>query len=135
MSSMQSKNNYENNKGDVLMKKEIYYYFRDENNRPIVTVCLIKDGDYVRRGVSICSIADGSNKKIGRKIAQGRAMKPVEPGNCSPICSDKAWESLMFQLSDVYFDCPLPFKYKSSMITMDELTPFEYKLVEKACAV
>ena len=60
------------------MQKEIYYYVRDEKNRPMVTVCLLMDafGD-VARGVAFCSIRDNPSKRVGRKIAKQRATTSV----------------------------------------------------------
>ena len=55
-----------------------FYYLRDCNNRPIVTVCLMrKKGNYAR-GVSICSLKDNPNKKTGRNIAKGMATKALK---------------------------------------------------------
>ena len=57
--------------------KEIKYYYE---NHPLVgnifTVCvfLSEDKKILARGVSICSIEDSHNKKIGRKISKSRAI-------------------------------------------------------------
>jgi hypothetical protein len=57
------------------MEKRYFYYLRDDNNKPIVTVCLIKTGDIVTKGIAICSERDNPVKKVGRNIAAGRAVK------------------------------------------------------------
>jgi len=53
--------------------KERYYYYRDIERRPIITVCLLKDGKEISRGISVCSYEDAPCKKTGRKIAFTRA--------------------------------------------------------------
>lgn len=55
--------------------KEYFYYFRDEANRPVVTVCILKGAYAVARGVSICSFKDMPCKRRGKAIARGRAHK------------------------------------------------------------
>lgn len=61
--------------------KEYYYYERDENNRPIVTVCLlqpdINNPNAFARGVAICNDCESPIKKRGRAIAKGRALKAI----------------------------------------------------------
>lgn len=60
------------------MKKERYYYIRDEKNRPVITVCLVKaervNGRDIARGVAICSEQDMLCKAVGRIIAKTRAI-------------------------------------------------------------
>ena len=55
--------------------EEYYYYLRDEQKRPIVTVCLIKHNGIINRGVAICSKQDNPVKKIGRNVSYGRAYR------------------------------------------------------------
>ena len=57
--------------------KEIYYYYRDVNNRPVVTVCLIGGRIFtdIARGISICSPKDIPCKKTGRFYARERAIR------------------------------------------------------------
>lgn len=54
--------------------KEIIYYGRDHNKRPVVTVCLIENTDGYSRGVAACSEQDNPCKRVGRKIAKERAL-------------------------------------------------------------
>ena len=61
-----------------IMEKEFYYYLRDRNNRPVVTVCLLKANGDVSRGVAICSFRDFPCKKTGRKIAKTRATHAMK---------------------------------------------------------
>ncbi|MHA1408524.1 MAG: hypothetical protein ACTSSG_14255 [Candidatus Heimdallarchaeaceae archaeon] len=64
--------------------KEIYYYIRDEKNRPMITVCLLEETNYYNltkkytRGVALCSEKDIPCKKVGRKIAKQRASYALE---------------------------------------------------------
>lgn len=59
--------------------KERWYFYRDNENAPRITVYLIKDleSGNVARGVSICSSRDIINKKEGRRIAKNRALKAL----------------------------------------------------------
>jgi len=67
--------------------KDFFYYFRDKENKPRVTVCLKVDTERgigaVARGVAICSLSDNPNKKKGRQIASGRAARAAFRGNRS----------------------------------------------------
>ena len=56
---------------------EQYYYIRDKMKRPIITVCLLRRGEQLARGVAICSGSDNPCKRIGRAIAKGRAIKAL----------------------------------------------------------
>lgn len=56
------------------MEDEKYYYIRDEKNRPVITICLMKDGNKISRGLSVCSEKDSPCKKVGRAIAKARAV-------------------------------------------------------------
>lgn len=41
-----------------------FYYLRDQQNRPLVTVCLLRDSNKkVYRGMAICGPKDNPNKK------------------------------------------------------------------------
>ena len=115
--------------------KKWYYYFRDEENRPHITVCLIEhEGDYAR-GIAICSLKDNFSKKSyyydeknnivgGRDIAEKRAMEaltnkesnnPINRGECFDV-----FEQCMFDLNT---------EFKSEFIP--ELSPFEQRLIKK----
>lgn len=66
----------------------LFYYLRDKNNRPMVTVCLLRVGEQLQynnanspvyaRGVAVCSLRDQPCKKIGKQIALGRALRAVK---------------------------------------------------------
>jgi len=60
--------------------KTLFYYFRDEQNCPIVTVCLLhfpKENIFCR-GLSICCPLDNINKEDGRDIAENRAIQAFQ---------------------------------------------------------
>lgn len=55
-----------------------FYYIRDKNNQPVITVCILKDNTgKFHRGVALCSKLDDINKELGRSrsIAHYRAIK------------------------------------------------------------
>ena len=56
---------------------ECFYYIRDKQNRPIITVCIIYSGGYVSRGIALCSPNDNPCKKRGRGKAYSRALKAL----------------------------------------------------------
>lgn len=87
--------------------KTLFYYHRDENNRPIKTFCLLNEPDLTVRGQAVCSEKDHPNKKVGRSIAHGRALK--------------AWHS-----GKNDYDSNKKF-YKAEI--QPELTPYEKKLL------
>ncbi len=67
------------------MKNRIIYYNRDDQNRPIVTVCLMKYGEDWARGVAVCNLKyDKPSKKIGRKIASNRAANAIRTRKSHP---------------------------------------------------
>ena len=75
-----------------LEGKERYYYLKfgtGASNVPDgflgrATVCLIPvpacDGNAIVRGIAFCSPKDQFDKKLGRNIALGRAIKALEEG-------------------------------------------------------
>jgi len=104
------------------MLKQKHYYYRDNDNRPFITVYLVKDleSGEVARGVSICSNKDNINKKIGVKIAKGRALKALfEKKSSMPILT----HLIYFANDDNTYDL----LWKSSYTPT--LTEFENKLL------
>jgi hypothetical protein len=94
---MRNKNKY--NENDF-----IYYYLRDKNDHPRVSVCLFKaPNNNIYRGISLCSKLDVVNKKRGREIAKGRAIKAyVNKYDSEPITTDRdvtAYAQLYFSFS------------------------------------
>ena len=69
-----------------------FYYFRDEKNRPRITRCIIRDEfGNIGIGTAICSKQDNPNKKTGKGISLGRAIKTLKNNSSySPVSRDKA---------------------------------------------
>jgi hypothetical protein len=58
-----------------MIIRTMYYYIRDINRRPIITVCYIETDTGERaRGIAICSKHDNCCKKKGRELANNRAV-------------------------------------------------------------
>ncbi|HQN26874.1 MAG TPA: hypothetical protein PLD71_10630 [Syntrophales bacterium] len=71
--------------------RPVYYYLRDKEKQPLVTVCLLVDmktREVVSRGVAICSPLDHPTKRIGRGIAYGRALRAGRawPDDSEGVC-------------------------------------------------
>lgn len=67
-----------------------FYYVRDKENRPAITVCLLAqnrpDGVFVARGIAVCSDTDNPCKIKGRGFAFSRANKAFVNGiSGSPV--------------------------------------------------
>ena len=72
-----------------------FYYKRDKDNKPLVTVCLIHGSNGIGRGVAICSPNDNPVKKIGREYAKRRALKAYWEGQISEhVAGTKPYVSL-----------------------------------------
>ena len=54
---------------------EEYYYLRDKQKRPTVTVCLVSGNRGLSRGIAVCSLRDHPVKKVGRALAKKRALQ------------------------------------------------------------
>lgn len=82
--------------------KRYFYYIRDKHNinnpiskknnrpnngRPIITVCVLCEGDSIARGVSICSKDDNVEKQEGRDWAQIRALNALVNRSDSEFCN------------------------------------------------
>lgn len=72
--------------------KKYFYYINDpDTGKKRVTVCILKSGEKIARGIAICSDyepycdclsgIDQFNKKLGRTIAEGRAWKAYRSQN------------------------------------------------------
>jgi hypothetical protein len=72
----------------VLGIRRVFYYIRDEQKRPVITVCLAIadrseggqrwDSAHITRGMALCSKKDTPNKRVGRALAWGRARKAID---------------------------------------------------------
>ena len=54
-----------------------YYYYRNDKRAPIISVCLIKEGDEIARGVTVRSSLDILRKKEGRRWARKYAKRAL----------------------------------------------------------
>ena len=113
-------------------KKELdklFYYIRDPHNRPVVTVCLLDDGDMVARGVAICSNMDQPCRKTGRSIAAQRAQAAMDDCQTRLTIATKRAKGIMKE-------CSAPRAVvKSKSVVAEEpkmLSAFERKLLAKA---
>jgi len=61
-----------------------YYYERDSEKRPVITHCLVYDGEKVAKGIAKCSRKDSPSKKIGRHISYMRAEQALK-NRCSQM--------------------------------------------------
>lgn len=101
--------------------KEFYYYGRDHEKKPRVTIVLIEKDGNMARGISIGSYKDVLDKKEGRRIARNRALKAVGTQRASePVLQDHVRRILGI--------VNLPFYYKSNW--MPALTSFEHKILD-----
>ena len=99
-----------------------FYYFRDQKRTPIVTVCLIKNGTKISRGIAICSKKDMPAKKIGRKIALARARKAFGIQKSTEAIKMLRTRKI-FEEAEIYTQ----FKYKSEYLP--DLTHYETQIL------
>lgn len=106
--------------------KRRFYYFRDTDNHPRITVCIIQDpkSKIYCRGLSLCSFMDATEKEFGRDMAEDRAIKAFKTQKHSEkmtrVETDKIISSIL------KFGNELNNAYKSVYDTL--LTEFETKL-------
>lgn len=113
------------------IEKTYFYHLRDVHNKPVSTVCLLKDSEGMfHRGISICSKKDIPKKAVGRGIAFGRAL---EAFNTKTTNYEKgmALRYEAIEILDTVADEDLiPFvdQYVVKSVYNAELTQFERKL-------
>lgn len=113
-----------------------YYYFRDTGNRPVVTVCLMKDkAGNVGRGIAVYNDKDMHNpnmllsKDKGRKYAMGYAKRALGTRkNSEPIEKVDALITLHLVVDAVGKKFNLP--YFHSQYNPD-LSDYEKMLIKK----
>ena len=114
------------NNHNIKIDDEIYYYLKDNKNRPIVTVCLLSSGQAYSRGIAVCSNMDQPCKRKGRQIAKGRAIQALKTGeNTNAIKTLKAWEILNQTLFVTHWFYKVDIT-KSTFLP--ELMPYEKKI-------
>jgi len=113
-----------------------YYYFRGSWNRPLVTVCIAKDGDKYHRGISICHPNDRPVKKVGRVKALGRLRQAMHKES-GAVVTPLSWNAHMVLTAVIpsnaaLVDAVLP---SSEAVAMGRCnvkpTPFEERLFQK----
>ena len=110
----------------TVQEKVIFYYIRDYQKRPVITVCLIRFNGIWSRGVAICSDKDQPVKKEGRMKAFGRAQKATcNQNTVDPVRTPKSSLPML-----PHWDL-CKFAFKSDYDT--NLMPFEQRLVDKCC--
>ena len=115
--------------------KKWYYYFRDEENRPHITVCLIEhEGNYAR-GIAICSLNDNFSKKSyidekGKKVKGGRDI--AEDRAIIAIVNKKSkYQIDRAECFDVFDECIFDLNTEHKSEFLPELSPFEQRLIKK----
>jgi len=90
-----------------------FYYIRDIERKPIITVCLIREGDEIGKGIAICSQDDIPEREVGREWAEYYADLALERKTNSEYTSkegalitvENAMCAMTHELSiPVYFD-------------------------------
>lgn len=82
-----------------------FYYIRDNENNPVVTVCIMKNGSKVSRGITVCSPADNFDKLIGRTRADIRARMALEKkGNALALSLSAPLIAALRQISASFND-------------------------------
>lgn len=110
-----------------MEQKEYRYYLRNAENKPVVTVVLIKTGNLVSRGISICSPLDNPRKVDGYNRAKGRAVKALYQGHdCEPVCRIEA-ERILWQVNSQSAGLNESFWHKCSL--NPTLLPYEQKIL------
>jgi hypothetical protein len=107
--------------------KYFYYYLRDEDKKPVVTVCLGYENGEHARGVAICSLEDSPNKKVGRRIARAKMLKAFGRKRTDDPCLRYECYAALDQLSRPNPELNQVAGYKSAYVPT--LTDFEKKLI------
>ena len=106
--------------------KRRFYYFRDMDNHPRITVCVIQDpkSKIYCRGLSLCSFMDATEKEFGRDAAEDRAIKAFKTQKHSEKITRYETKDIINSIQR--FENELVSVYKSVYDTL--LTEFETKL-------
>lgn len=108
--------------------REIYYHKRDEEGKPRLTVCLLKDeteNKIVSKGISVCSFCDNPKKDDGRDRAKKRAYASYHAArDLFPVKRIEA-----YSIIDVCLSPSERIKFKGQFNPV--LTQHEIRIVEK----
>ena len=92
-----------------------FYYLRDKENKPRVTICEEEVGGLKAVGIAVCSLKDNPCKKVGKAIAAGRAKKAWAHGvNEDPVKREDV--CVMLTGLDGFWDGRFNFFHKSQFI-------------------
>ncbi len=73
--------------------KTKYYYIRDKDRHPRITVCLIENKGLYARGVALCSFSENPIKAFGRTLALERAVTAMlTEESTERVDRDEAWD-------------------------------------------
>lgn len=114
------------------MIKRYFYYYRDDKNRPVVTVCAMisfeeNETRLLARGLAFCHSMDNPNKEEGRNLARKRATLAYDSG--IDYFSISVREDLDHILEVIPYNDLHIFEYKSCADPSP--TEFERRLMEQ----
>ncbi len=92
-----------------------FYYLRDRERKPRVTICEEEVGGLKSVGIAICSMRDNPCKATGRAIAAGRAKKAWTHGKSEDPIEREDVCSMLTSLDD-FWDDRFTFLFKSQFI-------------------
>jgi len=102
--------------------KAYYYYIRDADRKPIITVCLLfyKDDNIITKGLAFCCYKDVPCKKVGRRIALERALHAysIEINDCMTTRRDNFPFAIIFDYKAYYR--PKLTEYEESILRENE---------------
>lgn len=126
--SLEDQIKYKKNKDFLYANrfKRRFYYYRDEDRHPRVTICVICDPTekIYCRGISLCSFMDHVNKENGRDMAEDRAIKAFKSKTTSEEILRSETDEIVISAKN--FVREIGDDYKSSYAVV--LTDFEKKL-------
>jgi hypothetical protein len=116
-----------------------FYYLRDMNNHPVITVCLMRDlNGLYHRGISICSKIERPIKQQGRERAIKRALEAMkykeDTRKINRLCAILRVEETTDSSTDEFpkeLDINTGKEYMFKSYYDTELTPLEKKLTSR----
>lgn len=126
--------------------KEIFYFIRDKDHKPVISVCLLTTTNdsstkIEARGVAICSDRDTPCTKLhahqsnGPGIARRRAWKAWKSGGDKHgIHREEAFkilDTVKFNNSEIWEDIAFPRMFESKAFYHPSLSPKETRILTK----
>jgi len=118
------------------IKDEYYFYLRDRNHHPIITVCIKRKDGEIARGLSILNSSDKIDKGEGRRWARRYADKALGT-KCTnyPIQKTEALQVLerVYEYGSLYpiVETENAFICNHKSVYDPMLTLYEYRLLTK----